>query len=245
MPDQSMKKIFSAEKTSEAVAHSFDASGVSNAEILHAINGLRDVLAESGGEAPASNGHAAPNGSGEDNGIDVEETEAVQVEIARMVRMLSHAKSEIAAIKHPLSGDDRISSASSQLDAIVEATESATTDILGASEKIEEGINKLGALHPLDDETTEIVGDIAQHVVSILEACNFQDITGQRISKVVTTIRFIEDRVINMIEIWGAEHFTGIPLPQEDVQDDDAALLNGPQLAGDGLQQAEIDALFD
>ena len=156
------------------MAHSFDASGVSNAELLHAINGLRDVLAETGGNQASGNGHAEPNGAAEGD----EPTEAVQVEIARMVRMLSHAKNEIAAIKHPLSGDDRINSASSQLDAIVEATEGATQEILSASEKIEEGINKLGALHPLDDDTTEIVGDIAQHVVSILEACNFQDITG-------------------------------------------------------------------
>ena len=242
MPEQPTRKIFSAERQqTDAVAHSFDASGVSNAELLHAINGLRDVLAEAGGNPANGNGHAEPNGAAEGD----EPTEAVQVEIARMVRMLSHAKNEIAAIKHPLSGDDRINSASSQLDAIVEATEGATQEILSASEKIEEGINKLGALHPLDDDTTEIVGDIAQHVVSILEACNFQDITGQRISKVVKTIRFIEERVINMIEIWGAEHFTGIPLPQEDVVEDDSALLNGPQLAGDGLQQSEIDALFD
>ncbi len=245
MPEPVKKKIYSAERQNAAVTHDFDASGVSNAELLHAINDLRAAFADGSGNVAA----AASNGNGHDAALDENgadgETEAVQVEIARMVRMLSHAKSEIAAIKHPLAGDDRIHSASSQLDAIVEATEGATQEILGASEKIEEGINKLGALHALDDETAEIIADIAQHVVSILEACNFQDITGQRISKVVTTIRFIEERVINMINIWGTEQFTGIPIPQEDTSDDDTALLNGPQLDGDGLQQSEIDALFD
>lgn len=241
MPDQTANKIFSAERDGGGVTHSFDASGVSNAEILHAVNDLREEFGKGNGAAtvPHGDGDATDD---EPGGI---ETEAVQVEIARMVRMLSHTKNEIAAIKHPLSGDDRITSASSQLDAIVEATEGATQEILGASEKIEEGINKLGALHALDDETAEILGDMAQHVISILEACNFQDITGQRITKVVTTIRFIEERVINMINIWGTEQFTGIPIPEDDAPGDDAALLNGPQLGGEGLQQSEIDALFD
>ena len=238
MPDSSSRKTFSAERRGgTTTTHAFDASGVSNAEILHAIQELRREV----GDPVPANGHDAPAGEAEHS---VEELEAVQFEIARMVRTISQAKSEIAAIQHPLSDDNRIESASNQLDAIVAATEGATQDILSCSEKIEEGINKLGALYPEDEVATEIVGDIAMQVVSILEACNFQDITGQRISKVVTTIRFIEERIVNMINIWGTEAFTGIPVPDDD-RPDDAALLNGPQLGGEGLRQAEIDALFD
>lgn len=235
MPDETAKKIFSAERNGAALTHSFDASGVSNAEILHAISGLRQDFAA-----------ASPTGNreGAERSVDAD-TEAVQLEIARMVRTISHAKTEIAAIKHPLSQDDRMSTASSQLDAIVQATEEATEEILESSEKIEQGINKLGALYPEDEDAGEIMGEMAQQVVSILEACNFQDVTGQRISKVVKTIRFIEERVINMINIWGADQFTGIPVPEDEQPDDDSVLLNGPQLGGEGLQQSEIDALFD
>ncbi len=244
MPDQTPKKVYSVERENGTLTHSFDGSGVSNAEILHAIDALRLEFgaAERNGAAPAGN-----NGNGSDPAETAAnaDTEAVQLEIARMVRTISHAKNEIAAIKHPLSDDNRINTASSQRAAIGQATEKATEEILGASEKIEEGINKLGALHATDEDTAEIIGDMAQHVVAILEACNFQDVTGQRISKVVKTIRFIEERVINMIEIWGAEQFTGIPVPEEDQPDDDSTLLNGPQLDGEGLQQSEIDALFD
>ena len=235
MPDESAKKTFSAERNAEALTHSFDASGVSNAEILHAISGLRQDFAAA---SPAGNREGA------ERSVDAD-TEAVQLEIARMVRTISHAKTEIAAIKHPLSQDDRMSTASSQLDAIVQATEEATEEILESSEKIEQGINKLGALYPEDEDAGEIMGEMAQQVVSILEACNFQDVTGQRISKVVQTIRFIEERVINMINIWGADQFTGIPVPEDEQPDDDSVLLNGPQLGGEGLQQSEIDALFD
>ena len=241
MADQTSKKVFAAERANGPVTNGFDTSGVSNAEILHAINGLRQDF-----DAGVGGGAEKDSGAGEvaERSVD-ENTEAVQIEIARMVRTISHAKSEIAAIKHPLSQEDRISTASSQLDAIVKATESATEEILGASEKIEEGINKLGALYPEDEDAGEIMAEMAAHVVSILEACNFQDVTGQRISKVVSTIRFIEERVINMIEIWGADQFTGIPIPEDEPPDDDTTLLNGPQLDGEGLQQSEIDALFD
>jgi len=34
--------------------------------------------------------------------------------------------------------------------------------------------------------------EIQERVVAIFEACNFQDLTGQRISKVMTTMKFIE-----------------------------------------------------
>ena len=36
-------------------------------------------------------------------------------------------------------------------------------------------------------------------------ACSFQDITGQRTEKVVNVLRFIEQRINAMIEIWGVE----------------------------------------
>ena len=78
----------------------------------------------------------------------------------------------------------------------------------------------------------------------MFEACNFQDITGQRISKVVKTLQFIEERVNKMIEIWGEEGFTDVKQDQEE-RDAEAALLNGPQLANQGVSQADIDKLFD
>jgi chemotaxis protein CheZ len=81
-------------------------------------------------------------------------------------------------------------------------------------------------------------------VTSIYEACSFQDITGQRITKVVNTLKVIEQRVDQMIgSASGAGYVASVPLPVEEPTGDQA-LLNGPQLPGKGRTQEEIDALL-
>ena len=47
-----------------------------------------------------------------------------------MAQIIHHAKAEIAAIKHPLADGNEIIGASSALDAMVSATETAPGDIL-------------------------------------------------------------------------------------------------------------------
>lgn len=175
-----------------------------------------------------------------------DDVRAVQVEIAQLVKSIAKAKAEIAAIKHPMAEDDRLLAASNELDAIVRSTEVATHDILEAAEAIEvESANLAGLCHD-DQDIVDATERIVAQVVRILEASNFQDITGQRITKVVETVRFIEQRVLAMIDIWGVDAFSDLPLPiNEDGEEDDADLLNGPQLENQGISQADIDALFD
>ena len=133
--------------------------------------------------------------------------------------------------------------AGEELAAIVSATEHATNGVLSAAELIERTAVKLKAKTD-DPEGKADLDGIMDAVVSIFEACNFQDITGQRIGKVVRTLDFIEERVVNMIQTWGAEAFANLPASVEVPVADEAKLLNGPQLQGKAISQAEIDALF-
>ena len=177
---------------------------------------------------------------------DGSEIVAVQIEIAQLVKSIAKAKAEIAAIKHPMSEGDRLLDASNELDAIVQATEMATHNILEAAENIEKEAANLAGLCHEDQDVIASTERIVGQVVRVLEASNFQDITGQRINKVVQTVRFIEQRVLAMIDIWGVEAFEALPLPISGGAggtDDD--LLNGPQLENQGISQADIDALFD
>jgi len=85
-------------------------------------------------------------------------------------------------------------------------------------------------------------------VVSIFEACNFQDLTGQRINKVMNTMKLIEGHINVMMEIWGGVDAIKAHAPQIiDTREDDEKLLNGPKLEGDvgHASQDDIDALFD
>jgi chemotaxis protein CheZ len=84
-------------------------------------------------------------------------------------------------------------------------------------------------------------------VVRIFEACNFQDLTGQRIAKVLATLAFVENRVARMLEIWGGrEAFDGYAAATPAGRDIDPPLVSGPKLNGDRghVSQQEIDAMF-
>jgi len=124
-----------------------------------------------------------------------------------------------------------------ELAAIVQQTESATNTIMESAERIMEA-------DPENMESyTETVNDA---VMQIFEACSFQDITGQRISKVVNTLEHVEDRVAKLINILGVmENPVAGKDNAADDTDPDKALLNGPALEGEGIDQDEIDALLN
>ena len=84
-------------------------------------------------------------------------------------------------------------------------------------------------------------------MVKIFEACNFQDLTGQRITKVVATLKFIETHILRMMEIWGGlDAFKDIQAEAIAEREGDARLLNGPKIDGEGghASQDDIDSLF-
>ena len=62
----------------------------------------------------------------------------LRIEITRLVKEIGKTKAELATLRHPMAEEDqdKISSATNELDAIVEATEHATTRILHSSEEI-------------------------------------------------------------------------------------------------------------
>jgi chemotaxis protein CheZ len=100
----------------------------------------------------------------------------------------------------------------------------------------------------MDPATAE---KITEAVTQVYEACNFQDITGQRITKVVRALKHIEQKVEALVAAFGDEIQKYRSLHPERRQADgtedkmsDAALLNGPQMPDDAAKQAEIDALL-
>jgi chemotaxis protein CheZ len=87
---------------------------------------------------------------------------------------------------------------------------------------------------------------MTEHITKLFEACSFQDLTGQRITKVVKTIDFIEDRIETMQVIWGRKDIEKIPVPDNDLdKKDDGLVLHGPSdAAGGAISQDEVDKLF-
>lgn len=247
MSSHEPRKVYSIEKRMQAegnvdpalqFAAGLDDSGeASPAQLLAEIRGLRQDIAEmKGGGSPAAANEE----------VDEDLDRHLRIELAQMIRTIAKAKTELAQIRHPNVEDDRLQSASSELDAIVMATEGATNQILEATEAIEKEITHIAALAHDDEDIITQSDKIAGQLTTIMEACNFQDITGQRINKVVTTMHFVEERIKSMIDIWGLDAFADLPVPDVGGDDDpDSGLLAGPQMEGQGITQDEIDKLFD
>ncbi len=156
-------------------------------------------------------------------------------ELIEMSEAIARARREIAAIKPP----NQLLAATEELDNIVEATEKATSEILQAAEEIQEVgwiLREKGA-EPGPCDTLD------QRATDIYTACSFQDITGQRTEKVVKVLRFIEQRINAMIEIWGFED-TDLGTHSLERLARAGDLLDGPQGDRTALMQGDIDAML-
>ncbi len=117
-------------------------------------------------------------------------------ELESLSRYITTAKSEIAALRPDEITAQHLPKATDELDAIVGATEVATNSILAAMESLE---NIAGELPPEQGEK------VTEAVTQVYEACSFQDITGQRITKVVTALKHIEEKVDALVAAFGDE----------------------------------------
>ncbi|WP_183177936.1 protein phosphatase CheZ [Azospirillum sp. OGB3] len=168
--------------------------------------------------------------------------EVLRLELMEMAASIEQARREVAALRPPDAGGDKIMSATNELDAIVISTERASFEILNAAERLMDLSGKLKA----DGADPGLCSEIEGEVTNIFTACSFQDLTGQRTSKVVNALRYIEQRVNAMINIWGVEKLAGLQVAPENTDTrPDAHLLNGPQLDGLGVSQADVDSMFD
>jgi chemotaxis protein CheZ len=126
-----------------------------------------------------------------------EETEGIR-------RVLDRTRQEIAALHAGTARGIGYPRAARELDAIAANAERATQQILDAAEEIEDAASTLAASSKRK-QAQALAQDIHDHVIRIFEACNFQDLSGQRIAKVLATLAFVEEHVARMMEIWGTD----------------------------------------
>ena len=178
--------------------------------------------------------------------LEVSGLRRLKDETAAIHRAISRTKREIAALHvNGLSGSEN-GRVRRELDAVADGTEQATQRILAAAEDIDDAANTLSAALQHDQEHA-LAQDIRDQVIRIFEACNFQDITCQRIAKIVAALKFIEERIAHMMEIWGGiEAFRDYTAAALAAREPGPAMLDGPKLDGDPghASQDDVDALF-
>ena len=198
--------------------------------LAHRLESIRTRYPKSEPEMVADVVHAVLTTMSGD--LSAQET-SLLAEVEELGHTIASAKAEIAALRVDDITHDHIPFATDELDAIVEHTATATNAILSSCETLDAVAGSLSGepAAKLQDATTRIY-----------EACSFQDITGQRITKVVGTLKTIEEKVAQIMATFGVGSRSTDS--QAEVEVGEAALLNGPQHPTVAMDQSDIDRLL-
>ena len=153
-------------------------------------------------------------------------------------------KHELAAIRDAIARSERELEAlrgsvptprlRQELGAAISGMDEATQKILHATETIDESARALHASLQ-NDYNRGLAQEVLEQAVRIYEACNFQDLAGQRINKAIAALKHVERQLDRLSDIWGkVDHAPA------------AKLINGPKLDDDSghADQREIDRMF-
>lgn len=153
-------------------------------------------------------------------------------EIEKLASFIEQARGEVSSMTNAefnnASGD-----ATLELDAVIKATEEASNHIMDAADAIQNAAAGIGG------EKEKTIMDAA---AKIYENCNFQDLTGQRLTKVIKVLNEIDSRITTILGLFGSKPQGSEGGNVIEGNFDEKALLNGPQR--NAPTQAEIDALF-
>lgn len=186
---------------------------------------------------------------------------AVEMEsgIGAMYQEISELKKGLNASEEPIdtqqtidASEKLVSDASDQLEEIVKTTEGATNQIMDAVESCQERSERVVALvrentePAVREELLDLLAAINQDYMNIITSCAFQDLTGQRVKKVVELIKHMEQQIIVLLVKAGAK-IRGKRAGKEDYEiegETNAALakLKGPQR--EGIDQAGVDDML-
>ncbi len=159
---------------------------------------------------------------------------SILTELRDLLLVIEETRNEVSSARPSDIKGKHIPGATDELDAIISATSDATSTIMDSCEVIQEKAGNVGG------EDADV---IVEEVMKIFEACSFQDITGQRVTKVVQTFRDIEEKIDKLVSVLGISA-TAASEEEEDDREGDERLLNGPQLASEALLQDDIDKLL-
>jgi chemotaxis protein CheZ len=182
---------------------------------------------------------------------DDEVNNFMREEFRKMASHIGATKREICELSNqqePFNED--LSNAGEQLDAVLKMTEEASNKIMDAADKIQEAVDEGG------EHMNETINDA---VAQIYMSCNFQDITGQRISKVIRALEYVDEKITAIMQRFGEHATAETPAGEEgnsasDIvnshetdrkEQEKLGLLDGPALPKDTVSQEDIDALFN
>jgi len=178
------------------------------------------------------------------DGTAAETVESLKRELALIHDTIARNKRDLAALIGN-GKEHRMARVAGELGAAVDDMEKATQKILKSVEIVDDSAKALAATRGTDYEAG-LSQDIQDHVVQIYEACNFQDLAGQRIGNVIGTLNEIEEQVAAMLDRRNSAG-DAAPSPAKAEPAPGRKLINGPKLDGDPghASQRDIDEMYN
>jgi len=158
-------------------------------------------------------------------------------ELREIAGYIESLKREIGVLKANEIKTTRIPLAGQELSEVCKATEAATHTIMECAE----AVMASDARNPAAYKAL-----VEEKMMLVFEACSFQDITGQRISKVVQTLQLIDERVSRFAKAIKAKDSEGPGSEAERAREErrQRLILHGPHIGGPETPQSEVDAMF-
>ncbi len=215
------RKVFRIEELAapQRFAQSDDAPAAGLDEILRELGTLRAMLS-----APS------PRPSAASSAMSRDEVERLTAKLRLIRSTITGSAPEQAGANGSRSPGAPAMRIANELEAVMQGSEQATQKILAAAEEIDQAANNLSAALKGNSELG-LAQDIRDRVIAIFEACNFQDLTSQRVVKVMASLSCIEQQIARTLEELAREC---------------APPMHGPRLDDDGghVSQSEVDSMF-
>ena len=172
--------------------------------------------------------------------------ERLHTELDNLIHYVDRLRLELANITRKKGDRSDFENMSDQLDALIKNTEEASYEILKSSEEILETVDKLREENSEEDRN-KLCDLITASATNTLQACSFQDITGQRVTKILKSVQFVEDRVNTMAEIYGESSINnlGLEISAKEVPEGEVPMEGPAMKQEEAISQDDIDALFD
>jgi chemotaxis protein CheZ len=117
---------------------------------------------------------------------------------------------------------------------VLQSTEDATMDILQSA-------NEIAAQISNGDVPGDVQSSVMAHIGKIIESCSFQDLSGQRIKRVLKLIDDLQEQLLRL-----SRNHSGSSAPVTSIVKPKNAdpLMNGPQLTANTPSQSDVDSMF-
>ena len=160
---------------------------------------------------------------------------SIHEEFNAIAAYIARTRDEIAELRPNDIKEQRIPVAGAELEAVVSDTEKATEAIMSEAET-------LMSAEPSDLEAYK--AEVDEAMCRIIENCSFQDLSGQRVSKVVASLKHIETRVARFAATMGVHDADMTEEERAEAERRSKLHLNGPAQGGPETNQDQVDDLM-